>query len=286
MRFLSTFVSAGTLGAVLLAGSAARATSLDACGNIDVSANASCKVMTQGGCTAQCTPVNVDIACNGKLEVSCQGGCTAMVDASCTTQCSGTCSGQCNADPGKFDCGAQCKTQCSGDCDARCASNGNVTQCKASCNANCSSECDAQCSGTPPSATCQAKCQGCCSGTCTAKVTADCQISCQAKGMVQCEADVSGGCKAQCTKPEGAIFCDGHYVDVGNNFQKCMDALNAVLNVKVDASASCSGNTCTGKAGISCGSVAPGEPAIGGTGLLVGLGAAAAAFARRRRRTK
>jgi len=95
-----------------------------------------------------------------------------------------------------------------------------------------------------------------------------------------CEASVSGGCKAQCSKPEGAIFCDGKYVDVGNNFQKCMDQLNAFLNVKVQGS--CMGNTCQGS--VSCGSISPGEPAVGGTGMILGMGAIAIAFARRRRR--
>lgn len=104
--------------------------------------------------------------------------------------------------------------------------------------------------------------------------------------MAKCEADVTGGCKAQCTKPDGAIFCDGHYVDVGNNFQNCLNALNAVLNVKVEASGSCSGNNCMGQASASCGSISPGEPALGGTGILVGLGAVGIALARRRSKKK
>lgn len=109
---------------------------------------------------------------------------------------------------------------------------------------------------------------------------------CQATGMAKCQADVTGGCKAQCSKPEGAIFCDGNYVDVGNNFQDCINALNAFLNVKVDASASCMGNSCMGSASASCGSISPGEPALGGTGILVGLGAVAVGLARRRSKRK
>ena len=45
---------------VLLAPGVAHA-GLDACGNIDVKANAQCKVMAQADCTAQCTPVNVEV---------------------------------------------------------------------------------------------------------------------------------------------------------------------------------------------------------------------------------
>lgn len=282
MRILSVLFAFG----VLLLATEANAAPLDACGKIDVSANANCKVLAKGGCEAQCTPINVDIACNAKLQVGCTGSCNASVDVACTTMCSGSCMTTCNANPGSFDCTGQCKGQCSADCDARCASSGNVTQCKGSCNANCSGECSAQCSGTPPSATCMAKCQSCCSGSCTAKVNADCQIMCQASGMAKCEVDVSGGCKAQCTKPEGAIFCDGHYVDAGGNFQNCLNALNAILNIKVDASASCMGNSCTGTASASCGSISPGEPALGGTGFLVGLGAIGIGLARRRTKKK
>jgi MYXO-CTERM domain-containing protein len=98
---------------------------------------------------------------------------------------------------------------------------------------------------------------------------------------------LSGGCTAQCTQPSGALFCDGNYVDTGNNLQNCIDALNAYLHVKVDASASgsCSGNECQGqaKASASC-AAAPGEAGASAAAVfgLVGLGA----FGAFRRRTK
>lgn len=259
---------------------------LDACGSINLSANANCKVAVQGGCTAQCTPVNVQVACDGKLYASCQGQCKASVDASCTTSCQGTCTASCNANPGSFDCSASCAGRCDADCSAQCQANANQADCTAACKANCGGECSAQCNGTPPSATCDAKCNASCSGSCTAKVTASCQIDCQVKGEVQCRADVEGGCKAQCTKPDGAIFCDGQYVDVGNNFKNCLDALNGFLNVKVDGSASCANNSCQAQGKVSCFSVAPGEPALGGWGLGLGFAALGAALARRRLRRR
>src|SRR5438045_2067395 len=113
MRLLPILSALG----VLLAAAEAHATTLDACGNIDISANANCKVLTSGGCTAQCTPINVDVACDAKLEVSCNGGCSVSADVMCTTNCSGTCMTQCNVNPGQFDCSAQCNAQCSADCD-------------------------------------------------------------------------------------------------------------------------------------------------------------------------
>jgi MYXO-CTERM domain-containing protein len=117
----------------------------------------------------------------------------------------------------------------------------------------------------------------------------DCQVKCQSSGYAQCKADLQGGCTAHCTEPSGALFCDGNYVDTGNNLQNCIDALNAYLHVKVDASASgsCSGNECSGqaKASASC-AAAPGD-AETGAGLVVGaLGVVALGVARRRRRAQ
>lgn len=271
---------------VLAITSEARAATLADCGNIDVSANANCKVLAMGGCTAQCTPVNVSIACDAKLQASCSGQCNVSADVMCKNTCNTSCLTECNVNPGSFDCNASCKGQCNADCTAQCSDSMNKTQCTASCQANCGATCSGQCKGVAPSADCMTKCSMCCTGSCTAKINAQCQINCSAMGHAQCEADVTGGCKAQCSKPEGAIFCDGKYVDVGGNLQKCMDALNAVLNIKVDASGSCTNGNCMGKASASCGSISPGEPAVGGTGMLVGVGAIAVAFARRRRKNK
>jgi hypothetical protein len=94
-------------------------------------------------------------------------------------------------------------------------------------------------------------------------------------------------------KPEGAMFCDGNYVDTGNNLANCVNAIKALFpNFMVtgyaDANANCSGNTCTAQADAGASakcSVTPGrkiEGAAGGVGILLALGAA---FAGRRRRS-
>jgi len=100
---------------------------------------------------------------------------------------------------------------------------------------------------------------------------------------------LSGGCKTQCEKPEGALFCDGNYVDTGNNLQNCIDALNAILHVKVDASASCSGSPCQAeaKAAASC-AASPSHDAtpVSAGFLAAGLGLVAMTVRRRRQRCK
>ena len=214
---------------------------IEACGNINVSASADCKVEVSGGCPAMCEPINFTASCYA----DCSGQCNVTADVGCTGSCEADCSGSCEANPGSFDCQASCEGTCGADCEANCSDN----QCVASCKATCEGECSGSCQGTPPSATCEAKCSASCQGSCKAEVNADCQVSCQGS----CSAELSGGCKAECEKPEGALFCDGQYVDHGGNLEECIAALNAILNVKVDASASasCSGNSCEAEGEVS-----------------------------------
>src|SRR5690242_7725935 len=86
------------------------------CGNIDVSAQAMCKVEVMGGCTAQCEAVSFEAACKGKLEVDCNAKCNVKAEASCTGSCKTECTGSCMGNPGSFD----CKAHCSGSCSANC----------------------------------------------------------------------------------------------------------------------------------------------------------------------
>lgn len=259
---------------------------IESCGNIDVKAEAQCKVETSGGCTAQCTPLKFEAACSAKLETQCKGTCKATASVDCKTSCTGSCKGKCEADPGSLDCSGSCKASCEGDCSGKCSSSGNKSECEASCKATCSGSCDAKCTGTPPSATCEAKCNASCEGSCEAEANIDCQVSCQSKGYAECKANLEGGCKAKCTEPSGALFCDGQYVDTGNNLSNCVDALNAYLKAHVQASGSaeCEGNSCSaeGKASAQCSSQ-PGESSPTGLWPFGVLAAVAAAGIRRRR---
>ncbi len=267
----------------------ARADILSSCGNIDLSGNAQCTLDTSGGCTAKCTPLSFEASCAAELETTCSGQCTATIDAMCSASCNTTCAASCMANPGNFTCQGSCEADCDGSCQAECSSNANQSQCAASCKATCGAHCSASCTGTPPSATCSAKCEGSCSGSCTAKANLDCNVQCKSKGYASCEANLQGGCNVACTQPKGALFCDGQWVNT-TNVDQCVSDLEAVLHIKVTASAngSCSGNQCTGQAqaAATCGVGAPGGPALPGGMLVVGLGIVAAAAARRARKNR
>lgn len=119
----------------------------------------------------------------------------------------------------------------------------------------------------------------------------DCQLQCQSRGYADCEGRLTGGCKAQCAKPEGALFCDGQFVDTGDRLKQCVDALDAMLHVKVDAtawgSAGCKGNECSveigGSGGCSC-EAAGSSASSGVAGALFAVPVAIAIGAARRRR--
>jgi hypothetical protein len=289
MRMPVKLALAGALTIPLLLSSRAQA-GLAACGNINVQANATCEV--KADCTASCTPISMELSCEGQLYANCSGQCTVQADASCTGTCQADCTGKCTANPGSFDCQGSCQASCEGNCGADCNSHCTANpgeancdaECKASCKGRCQGDCSVSCQGTPPSATCDAKCTGACKGQCTAHVNADCQAKCNAGAYGTCQTNMQGKCTASCSSNNG-VFCNGQYVDSGNNLQNCIDALNAILNVKVSGSASCSGSSCQaeGKASAGC-ATAPvrGSRGLGSAaGLVAALGALV--VARRRR---
>ena len=112
----------------------------------------------------------------------------------------------------------------------------------------------------------------------------------QADAYAQCKVDVQGGCKVDCEAHEGALFCQGQYVDHGDNLQECVDARRAYLDAHVEweaeGSSSCANGSCMaeGKASASC-SASPasmGAAPVGSAALLFGL----STLLRRRRRAR
>jgi MYXO-CTERM domain-containing protein len=114
-----------------------------------------------------------------------------------------------------------------------------------------------------------------------------CQSQCQEQSYPQCKNDFVKTCTTQCGQPEGALFCDGSYVDVGGDLTACVDALNTVLNAKItvtaSGSSSCEGNNCTGNGTVKASCAASPSPASGGAiGALGAMLAMAVVGARRR----
>lgn len=255
---LSFLTGAAALAAISLYSPNAEAGALDACGDIFVEAGANCEVLVEGGCTAKCEPVAFTASCAAEGSLSCKGECSVEADVECTASCQGSCEAECDIDPGTFDCRASCEGNCSSDCSASCAADGNSAECEASCKSTCGAECDASCTIEPGQADCMAQCQGCCSGECTAQINMDCQIGCQGDLYVECKADLQGGCETRCEAPEGAIFCDGQFVDVAN-VQSCANALRDLLDIEIEFEAEAS-------ASVSC--AVTDEPTRGGAALL------------------
>ncbi len=257
---------------------------IGACGDIHVEANARCEV--QGGieCQAQCTPIAFEAQCAAELEVECSGTCNASAEVECSGSCSADCMANCEVDPGQFDCRGECVLDCTGSCEGSCQADGGGGECIASCEATCEGSCSARCDVVAPSVDCAGKCEASCSGRCEAEANIDCQVDCQADGYVDCKASLEGGCKGECDVEQGALFCDGQYVDHGNNLEECVESLRAVLNIQVEGYAECSGNSCSAGGSISC-AVDPAKGEGGRTLALMGaFGLMVVGFATRNRR--
>ena len=256
---------------------------IGACGDIHVEAQAQCTVIPPGAqCEAMCEPIAVRAACAARLAVDCRAECTDLPSVECRGSCMADCSADCDVDPGKFDCKVACEAECSGGCAGQCKADSDSASCEAACEGNCSASCDSSCDVELPEADCEAACDASCEGSCEADANFDCQADCQAEAAAKCEVDVQGGCEVECQSQQGALFCDGQYVDHGDNLKECADALRAALNIKVSGetsgSSSCTGGQCMaegrarGKVSSDCAIFEPGAHRRSGALMLLGIG--------------
>lgn len=266
----------------------AHAQGLRSCGDIHVEAEAQCELIPPGAqCEARCTPITVEAACQARLLAACDGRCDVTPPRGCSVDCQAECQGQCTVDPGEFDCAASCEGSCRGECAGSCEAAANKAECMGACEGTCSARCEGGCDIAPPQADCDAKCSASCDASCDVKAELDCQVQCQAEASAECRLDVQGGCEADCQTSEGALFCDGQYIDHGDNLAECVAAIEAVINANVEGyaegSSSCEGGRCRaeGSAGVSCAATPRGAGPR--TGLLA-LAAASLLLATRRRR--
>lgn len=241
------------------------------CGQINVTAQAECEVVPPSAeCEAMCTPLSVRAACSAQLAVECDASCDELPSVDCRGQCFASCEGQCEVDPGRFDCEATCGADCSGRCQASCGANqvDDRPGCEAECMGACGVSCQKSCDVELPQADCEASCEAGCEGSCKVETNIDCQVQCQADGFARCEADVQGGCEVECRGQQGSLFCDGQYIDHGDNLQRCIDALREI-DVRVEGESSgdaeCRGGSCRAegqaRASSSCSATGPGGPA-------------------------
>lgn len=210
---------------------------LDACGNIRVEAEAQCEVVPPSvDCEGMCTPVTVRAACDARVVAECDGRCNELPSVDCTGQCVADCSAECTVDPGEFDCQATCEADCSGRCQGACSASDDEAECMALCEGSCDASCESRCDVELPEADCEGRCEASCDGSCRVETNIDCQIECQLDVRGDCEADLTGGCELDCQREDGALFCDGQYVDHGEDLQQCLDALQN-LDVEVETEA-------------------------------------------------
>lgn len=278
-----------TLGLAAPLGIASQAqASIADCGRIRVEADASCEVKLGIECMADCQPIQVEAQCSADLSFECRGSCegSLSVDVECSGSCEASCMSECSVEPGSFECEGSCYGDCEASAMARCGSGD--SQCIASGQASCETECQVSCDLVPATAECSAQCEGSCTGSCSANADAyvSCQAECRGPKFDGCEASVTGGCEAACETSEGALFCDGNYVDHDGNLASCVDSLRAALNIMVSgyAEASCEGNSCEAEAGFDCSCTASPMDTKGNMAIFAVGGLMLFGIGRRRRR--
>lgn len=267
---LSSRLFAAILAAVPVTLAAQSAFAADPCGNFNldyISKNGiSCKIEVEGGCTAQCTPLS--------FEAGCTGQCTGTATTDCTASCGTQCVAQC--DPAKLDCFTGCHEECDAPVQEKCAATNPGEDCVSIARAQCDMHCNTQCEVVTDT-NCQEHCQTCCTGSCTTQVNYDCDY--------QCFATLQGGCDVQCEKPDGALFCNGQFVNAAD-VDACITFL-ANQGITVDVTArgevKCDLNGCDGTGSAAAGvcsvsnvgmeSAAASTLSLGVLGLAMGLGA-------------
>jgi LPXTG-motif cell wall-anchored protein len=245
-----------------LFGASTASAATNPCGNIEITSIGECHFEFSGGCKAQCEPLSFVAACDGE--------CNASIDANCNVECSAGCEADCEVNPGSFDCSASCETDCNASIQARCGSD---QECISYCEASCTTECDASCEVVAPEADCTAQCEASCSGGCDVDANFDCNV--------ECSAELQGGCEVQCDAPEGALFCDGQYLNI-TDIPACVEYLVENFEIELEFEVEI-----TGEIDSSCTVANTGSSQSSVPGML-GLAAAAGglAAARLRRRNK
>jgi len=96
---------------------------IDACGDIDVEANAECTLEVESEGELQCEPVAFEGSCAAELYAECNGECNARADVECTGSCDiDACEARCeDVTAPEFNCQGECEASAEAKCEAKCS---------------------------------------------------------------------------------------------------------------------------------------------------------------------
>lgn len=216
----------------------------DPCGGVDVELDATCVLDAGEACRARCEPSSLEASCAAALFRRCRGVCLPAPTVDCQRDCQSGCRADCEMDPDGFSCTEACEVDCEEECDALCEPED--SECRAACEVTCFVDCRRACDVVQPDAPCEAKCEGVCNGLCTARSRVSCEIDCQGPRFADCRTRLQDVCETQCGEPEGALFCDGQWIDAEGGPRRCIDVLESAEleivspTVAVEEDAGCS----------------------------------------------
>lgn len=71
---------------------------------------------------------------------------------------------------------------------------------------------------------CTNKCKTSCGASCTVQSDTDCSVACE----TECTTQTKGACTTKCTTTEGALFCDGQFINPSVDLSKCVTEIESV----------------------------------------------------------
>jgi hypothetical protein len=209
------------------AGPAQAAEQVEPCGGLMIDAIESCEVVDDR-CWEWCTPQRSMLACVAEHAQTCARECEAEASPQCVASCQQSCELRCDdtivpGDVGR-SCEDGCRTDCSADCKANCADSEFPELCELACPYQCAGHCEDACDEDVGQAGCESSCESACVGSCTATASRSCELECQAEVELECTERAAEACHDRCLGG-GALFCDTHYVEISDEAQVCVDAL-------------------------------------------------------------
>ena len=215
IRFCANPTWFALLAFVMVALASPSAEAAVACGLIDGRTLEQCTVVnTKTECTEKCEPVNMVKVCSTKCDV----GCTKTATTSCKGGCETECIKQCTPDPTKYDCKVACTDTCSAKVMIHCKTSIDEAKCIVKAKASCSQTCEEKCKPLPATETCVNKCGTSCNASCTVEENTTCNVDCE----TSCTTQVKGACVSKCSTTQGALFCNGQYIDGGADLTGCI----------------------------------------------------------------